>query len=136
MLFDIAGLVREPERVVPLIERIIDSHAQAFVADRSGEIAEEIAFGTRFNGIPRTAPGGGGFFAWPQSEAFVMLRGESYVFSTRPREDVGPMIWVEKFGAKLRGEVFVWKVCAVLFLMIGPSAGLDGAGFRIVLCRW
>jgi hypothetical protein len=40
VIFDIAGLIIEPQRVVPLIERIVDSHAEAFAANGVCEIAQ------------------------------------------------------------------------------------------------
>ena len=128
VLVDVAWFVGEPERVVPLVERKIIAHLEAFVADRSREIAEDVAPGAGLDGVPGTAPGCAGFFAGPQSEALVMLGSEGYVFGTRAGEDVGPMIGIEEFGAKLRGEILVVKVGSVSLLMVGPGARFNGFG--------
>ena len=36
----VARLVIKPERVIPLVKRIVDAHTQAFASDRFGEVAQ------------------------------------------------------------------------------------------------
>ena len=56
VLAHVTRLVVKPERVIPLVKRIVEAHAQAFAPHRVGEIAKYIAFGTDFDRVPRTIP--------------------------------------------------------------------------------
>ena len=58
VLTDVAWLIIEPQRVIPLVERVVDAHAQAFATHRSAQVAQQIAlraFSTAFHGLPQVA---------------------------------------------------------------------------------
>ena len=131
MFFDVARLVGEPERVVPLVERIIEAHFQAFSANRVSKVSGEVTLWADLDGVPRAAPGGRSFFAGPQRKALVVLRRERDILGSGAGENVSPVIGIEELGAELRSEVLIGSVGAVPLLMIGPGAGLDGGRFRI-----
>ena len=120
MLGDVARLVGKIQRVVPLVQRIVDSHPESLRAHGGGQVAEQVAPGADLDGVPRASPGPGGLLARPQGKAFVMLRGERDIFRARPCEDVRPVIGVEQFGAELRREVPVIVVRAVHALVVVP----------------
>src|SRR5581483_2829151 len=71
-----------------------------------------------------------GLFVPSEGEALVVLGGGHNVFGSRADEDVGPMVRVEEFGAKHRGEIEVRKVGAVdpLVELPGGSAVAGGTG--------
>ena len=126
VLGDVAFLVGEPQRVVPLVERIVDSHVQAAAPSGLHEVERDVAFGADIHGVPGTSPGLVGLLVAPQSEAFVVLRGERDVFGAGALEDVGPVVRIVELGAEHRGEIEVGKVGAV-------DAIVEFAGGRIRL---
>ena len=132
MLADVARFVGEPERVVPLVERVVNAHVQTFAANGVGEIAQQIALRPRLHSVPRTAPRRGSFLAGPKRKAFMMLGSQRDILRAGALEHVRPMIGIEQLGAKLRREVLIREVRAVFLLVISPRAGLYGRRLRIV----
>ncbi len=110
MLLDVTLFVGEPERVVPLVQRIVDTHVQALGAAGLHEVERDIAFGADIHGIPRASPGLVGLLVAPEREALVVLAGERDVLGARAFEDVGPMSGVVKLGAEHGGEIEVWEI--------------------------
>src|SRR6185295_10640059 len=123
-----ARLVPKPERVVPLVERVVEAHLETLAADGTGEVAQEVAPGADLDGVPGTAPGGRGLSARPEGEALVMLRGEDDVFRARGLEHRSPVIGIEELGLELGGEVLIRELGAVLALVVLPRSRLDGGG--------
>src|SRR5208282_1234300 len=76
---DVARLVRQPKWVVPLVKRIVATHAQTLPPDGIGKVAEQIALRSDFDRIPGPPPGGRSLIAGPQGEPFVMFRGQHNV---------------------------------------------------------
>ena len=127
VLGDVAGLVGEPERVVPLVEGIVEAHPQALGAHRLRQFPEKVALRANLDGVPRAAPCGRRLAARPQGEPFVVLRCRHHVLRARSAEDLGPVIRVEELGRELRGEVAVVELRAVLPAVVVPGARLDRA---------
>src|SRR5262249_9743540 len=91
VLGHIAWFVAKVERVIPLIERIIDTHLQAFGTHCFREVAQQVAVRTQFNGVPWPTPSFGRLFARPQREALMMLGSEGNVLRAGALEDIGPV---------------------------------------------
>ena len=127
VLGDVALLVGEPQRVVPLVERIVDAHVQARCGGRppSGRaaISRLGPISTAFHGRPHVSFASR---APPQREAFVVLRGQRDVLRAGALEDVGPVVGIVELGAEHRREIEVREVGAVdpLVEFPGGTVGL------------
>ena len=69
VLADVARLVGQPERVVPLVERIVIAHVQTLAAHGVGEIAEQIAVRADLDGVPRASPSGARLLCWATAQS-------------------------------------------------------------------
>ena len=133
---DVPWLVRQPERVVPLVERVVEAHLEALGAHRRGEVACQVATRPDLDAVPGTAPGPGRLAARPQGESLVVLGGQRDVPGARSLKHVGPVIGVEEFGPEHRGEVLVGEVRAVDALVKSPGTRLDGVGAALLPGRY
>ena len=135
VLGDIARLVGEPQRVVPLVERIVDAGLQPLGADGGGQISQQVAMRPDLDGVPGPSPGLRGFAAGPHRKPFVVLRGDGDVFCAGTLEHVRPVLRIVQFGAKLRGEVLVIVIGAEHALVKIPGTRVDGIGARFAAFR-
>ena len=120
VLVHVALAVGQPERVVPFVKRVVEAELHPALAHRLGHLPHQVAFRPDLGRVPWPAPGLAGFGAGPQAEALVVLRGRHDVLGAGAGEDVGPLVGVEQFGAKLRGEILVIEVLAVIGLVELP----------------
>ena len=126
VLGDVARAIGEPERIVPFVERVIETKFQARGAGGVGEFAHEVTLGANLGGVPWAAPGAAGFGARPQRETFVVLGGWDDVFHAGAREEIRPLFGVEELGGEFRCEVFVIEIGTVIFGVEGAPVGPFG----------
>ena len=109
MLVDIARAIRLPERVIPFVERIVDSHFDPAFAHGGGHFSQHVAFRAGVLGVPaRTVRAG------PEAEAIVVVGRHHDVFRSRFGKQVGPIVGIEKFTAHHRPESMVIEIGAVV----------------------
>ena len=96
VLVHVALAVRKPERVEPLIKRVIETELHPALTHRLGQLPHQVALRPDLGRIPWPTPGLGGFGAGPQAEALVVFRGRNDVFGAGAEKDLGPLVGVEE----------------------------------------
>ena len=79
VLGDVAGLVGEPERVVPLVERIVEAHPQALRAHGLRQFPEQVALRADLDRVPRAGP------RWPRPRGSARGRSPRGASRSAPR---------------------------------------------------
>ena len=100
--------VLEVERVVPLVDRMIDAKAHGRAVERVLELAQEVAVGADVDAVP--VPGVVGLV---EAEAVVVLGDEIDVARAGLDEYVRPAAGVEQLGGEALYKVLVASVFAV-----------------------
>ena len=120
VLVDEPLAVAEPERVVPLVEGIVEAELQPAFSRRRRELGHQVAVRPGLDGVPGPAPIAARLGAGPEAETLVVLRGGHDVPRPGAGEDIGPLVGVEQFRTEFRGEVLVVERFAVVLLVELP----------------
>ena len=115
MLGEVALLIAEIQRVVPLVERIIEAHPQPFSHHRLGQIAGQVAVWAHVHAVPVPAR-----WAWPKAKALMMFRSQNDITRTCTCKQVGPLIGIVELGLKLARKILVLEVRPIVEQMKRP----------------
>ena len=113
VLLDVAVSILQPERVEPLVERVVEPHLEPGIPDRTSEVSQQVAAGPFIHAVPRAAPSAVGILAGPEREAVVMFGGQHHVAGAGLAEEICPLLGIEQLCLEFGGELPVGELLAI-----------------------